>query len=348
MKRQFSQAPAKICTKFLLTLAAVLGFSSLGPAPALAGGVLMDSASPDARQSHLPIYEWRDSASKRPRSIIVLVHGATQEVTCFDQLARRLAKQGFLVCGLDLRGHGQWHFRHIGEGKMEGYTVDYNQSVKDVAHLIDHLQAKYPQAPIFCVGESAGAAVLVNAGVERPDSIKGLVLASVGTRPMVHKLDWVLPDIVKGFKNLTHPLEIKRYVTAYSSDDPRVTKEMNEDPLGRHTMSGKELIATGIFIRTSKGKAKELPSEMPLLILQGTEDQVCSPTSVKAIVRKHPGFDKQLVYLRNCGHVLLGTQFIKPQVSNLVVDWLTKHNETALAAQNAGPLALSKTNPGQL
>ena len=311
-------------------------------------GVLMDSSSLDATQSNLPIYEWRDSTSKKTRSIVITVHGATQEATCFDSLARRLAKQGFLVCSLDMRGHGQWHFRRPSSGAMDGYTVDYNQSVKDVEHLLDHLKAKYPNAPIFCVGESAGAAVLVQASVERPDSVKGLVLASAGTHPMLHKLDWVVPDIVKGFKNLTRPMEIKRYVTAYSSDDPRVTKEMNEDPLGRHTMSGKELIATSLFIRNTSSKAKDLPGDMPLLILQGTEDQICSPTSVKSIVRKHPGFDKQLIFLRNCGHVLLGTRFIKPQVCNIVVDWLTKHNETALAAQNAGPLALSKSAPGQL
>ncbi len=308
----------------------------------------MDSSSLDATQSNLPIYEWRDSASKRTRSIVITVHGATQEATCFDMLARRLVKQGFLVCSMDMRGHGQWHFRRPGAGQMDGYTVDYNQSVKDVEHLVDHMKSKYPNAPIFCIGESAGAAVLVQASAERPDAIKGLVLASPGTHPMLHKLDWILPDIVKGFKNLTRPMEIKRYVTRYSSDDPRVTKEMNEDPLGRHTMSGKELIATSLFIRNTPSKAKELPGEMPLLVLQGTEDQVCSPTSVRDIVRKHPGFDKQLIFLRNCGHVLLGTRFIKPQVCSIVVDWLTKHNETALAAQNAGPLALSKNPDRQL
>ncbi|HEY9684424.1 MAG TPA: alpha/beta fold hydrolase [Oculatellaceae cyanobacterium] len=313
----------------------------------------MDSSSLDATQCNLPIYEWRDTDSKKTKSIVITVHGATQEATCFDSLARRLAKQGFLVCSLDMRGHGRWHFRkqpvQTADGNPgDGYTVDYNQSVKDVEQLVDYLHKKYPKTPIFCVGESAGAAVLVQAGVERPETIKGLVLASPGTHPMVHKLDWLLPDIAKGLKNLTRPMEIKRYVTRYSSDDPRVTKEMNEDPLGRHAMSGKELIATGLFIRSTPSKAKELPGEMPLLILQGTEDQICSPTSVRSIVRRHPGLDKQLIFLRNCGHVILGTRFIKPQISNIVVEWLNKHNDTALASQNAGPLALNKQDPGQL
>jgi alpha-beta hydrolase superfamily lysophospholipase len=308
--------------------------------------VLLDSASSDAVQAKLPLYEWHDSENAKTQSIVVTVHGATQEATCFDKLARNLAKQGFLVCSMDLRGHGLWHFRQHGattraDKSREGFNVDYKQSVVDLEHLLDTLRATHPGAPIFCIGESAGAGVIVKAGIERPDAIKGMVLASAGTHPVLHKLDWVVPDVLKGFKNLAHPLEIKRYITRYSSDDPRVSKEMNDDPLGRHTMSGRELLATSIFIRDTAARAKELPANISLLVLQGTEDHVCSPTSVRAIVRKHPGFDKQLVFLRNCGHVLLGTSFIKPQVNKLVVDWLTRHKDTALAAQSAGPLALN-------
>jgi alpha-beta hydrolase superfamily lysophospholipase len=335
--------------KLLAGLVAATAFISGIMLPAANAQVLLDSASSDAVQSKLPLYEWHDSdaeaQSAGKQSIVVTVHGATQEACCFDKLARNLAKQGFLVCSMDLRGHGLWHFRKGAAARAkkspEGFNCDYKQSVVDLEHLLDTLRASHPGAPIFCIGESAGAGVIVKAGIERPDAIKGMVLASAGTHPVMHKLSVVFPDLLKGFKNIAHPLEIKRYITRYSSDDPRVTKEMNEDPLGRHTMSGRELLATSIFIRDTASRAKELPSNIPLLVLQGTEDQVCSPTSVRAIVGKHPGFDKQLVFLKNCGHVLLGTSFIKPQVNKLVVDWLKQHRDTALAAKSVGPLALN-------
>jgi acylglycerol lipase len=339
--------------KLLSGLVAATAFFS-ATMPAANAQVLLDSASTDAVKSKLPLYEWHDSDAAQPagrQSIVVTVHGATQEACCFDKLARNLAKQGFLVCSMDLRGHGLWHFRKgitaRAEKSPEGFNCDYKQSVVDLEHLLDTLRATHPGSPIFCIGESAGAGVIVKAGIERPDAIKGMVLASAGTHPVMHKLSFVVPDVLKGFKNIAHPLEIKRYITRYSSDDPRVTKEMNDDPLGRHTMSGRELLATSIFIRDTASRAKELPANIPLLVLQGTEDQVCSPTSVRAIVRKHPGFDKQLVFLRNCGHVILGTSFIKPQVNKLVVDWLNKHRDTALAAKSAGALALNTASDTQ-
>lgn len=331
-------------------LAGAIAFFSVGEANAQ---VLLDSASSDAAKAKLPLYEWHDSENAATQSIVVTVHGATQEATCFDKLARNLAKQGFLVCSMDLRGHGLWHFGRRGQNKPdgthpEGFTVDYKQSVVDLEHLLDTLRATHPGAPIFCIGESAGAGVIVKAGIERPSAIKGMVLSSAGTHPVLHKLDWVIPDVLKGFKNFAHPLEIKRYITRYSSDDPRVSKEMNDDPLGRHTMSGKELIATSFFIRDTASRAKELPPDMPLLVLQGTEDHVCSPTSVRAIVRKSRGFDKQLVFIRNCGHVLLGTSFIKPQVNNLVIDWLKRHKDTALTAESSRRLASNQPLSSQV
>ncbi|MGF1957766.1 hypothetical protein ACQUFE_18040, partial [Enterococcus casseliflavus] len=76
------------------------------------------------------------------------------------------------------------------------------------------------------------------------------------------------------------------------------------------------------------------------------EDNICSPTSVKDIIRRVPSIDKQLVFLKNCGHVLLGTSFIKPEVSKLVMDWLSRHTDIALAAR--GKLAQAKSTGGQI
>ena len=316
-------------------LMAVLTIVAL--APSSLAQVVRDDESADAANSKLPLYEWSDSA-KPVKAVVVTVHGATQEAGCFEVLAKQLALQGFLVCSVDLRGHGQWHYKP--DKNMTGYTVDYKQSALDVEHLFDVLHKNHPDLPIYAVGESCGAAVLVSAVSEHPSALKGLVLASVGTHPRHFKPDWVLPDIVKGFKNLSRPMQVTRYIKRYSSDDQRITKEMVDDPLSRRTLSGKEMIATGLFIHTTPERVKKLPEDLPLLMIQGTEDNICSPTSVRQIVKHKPGIDKELVFLRNCGHVLLGTSYVKPHVSKLVVGWLVKHTDTAVA--DAGPVALNK------
>jgi alpha-beta hydrolase superfamily lysophospholipase len=325
--------PAKFC--YALS-ALVISLSLAAPTEATVQMAAATVAVSQSAQSKLPIYVWRDK-SKKLRSIVVTIHGATQQALSFDRLARKLAEKGYLVCSMDLRGHGRWHLHK--SKKEDGYNVDYKESVKDLTKLVQVLQNKRPDLPIFCVGESCGAAVAVDAAKECPQ-IKGMILASVGTHPVLHRYQWVLPDTLKGLANLSHPMRIMRYVARYSSDDPRVSDEMNEDPLGRHTMSGKEILATGLFIRRTPEKAKKLSQDLPMLVIQGTDDNICSPTSVKSIVRKVPAFDKQLVFLKHCGHVLLGTKFIKPEVSKLVMDWLAHHSDMALAAKS--PIALRR------
>ncbi len=119
---------------------------------------------------------------------------------------------------------------------------------------------------------------------------------------------------------------------------------MINDPLSRRALSGIEILATGMFIHTTPQKVHALPEDMPLLVLQGTDDNVCSPTSVKQIITNKTGFDKQLIYLRNCGHVLLGTSYIKPRVSELLLTWLERHNQSTTAGTpgNAVPVALTE------
>jgi len=297
--------------------------------------VVCTEDSEDAANCQLPIYEWSDT-SRHLNGIVVTIHGATQQASSFDTLARQLVGQGFLVCSVDLRGHGKWHFKP--HQFIGGYTVDYKQSSFDLERLFAVLKKDHPDLPIYAIGESCGAAVLVSTAARNPDLCKGIILASVGTHPRHFNPDFIFADAVNIAKHCGRPLLVSKYIKEYSSDDPRIPQEMLSDPLSRRTMSVKELIATVLFIHTTPDNMKKLPVDLPLLMLQGTEDNVCSPTSVKQIVRKKAGEDKQLIFMQDCGHVLLGTKFIKPQVSKIVIGWLTKHKDMVIA-ENAGPVA---------
>jgi len=301
--------------------------------------VVCTEDSEDAVNCELPIYEWSD-ANRHLNGIVVTIHGATQQASSFDTLARQLAGQGFLVCSVDLRGHGKWHYKP--HQFIGGYTVDYKQSSFDLERLFAVLKKDHPDLPIYAIGESCGAAVLVSTAARNPDLCKGIILASVGTHPRHFNPDFIFADAVTIAKHFGRPLLVSKYIKKYSSDDPRIPQEMLADPLSRRTMSVKELIATVLFIHTTPDNMKKLPQDLPLLMLQGTEDNVCSPTSVKQIVRHKAGEDKQLIFMQDCGHVLLGTKFIKPQVSKIVIGWLTKHKDMVIA-ENAGPVASRET-----
>lgn len=323
--------------KTFLAAATVLAAIASTAFSAALASVICTEDSQDATNSELPLYEWSDS-SRHLNGIVVTVHGATQQASSFDTLARQLTAHGFLVCSVDLRGHGKWHF--MPRKFVGGYNCDYKQSCVDLEHLLQVLQKDHPDLPVYAIGESCGAAVIVSTAAKSPSLLKGMVLSSVGTHPRHINPDFILSDAISVLKHCGRPLMVSKYIKRYSSDDERVPQEMLSDPMARRSMSLKELIATALFIHTTPDNVRKLPEDMPLLMLQGTEDNVCSPTSVKQIVRHKAGDDKQLVYMQDCGHVLLGTKFIKPQVSKIVIGWLTKHKDMVIA-QNSGPLASS-------
>lgn len=272
----------------------------------------------------LPVREWLHP-NLRARGVVVLVHGTTQHSGSFESFASYISNLGFKVVSLDMRGHGRWY--HKPEEFLTGGRANYLKSSNDLIVLLTHLRVKYPTLPIYCIGESIGAAVSVRAGSANPDLMDGLILVSPGTRPCLFNPVMVVRDFIKGIKNLNRLLDVTRYITKYSSDDDRVTNEMVTDPLSRTELSGLEILQTGYFISTTPRFAQKLPQHLSVLIVQGTEDRIVRPSTIQKIFKRMPTHDKSLVVLKDCGHVLLGTSFLKPQVVDSISSWLVKQSD---------------------
>jgi len=129
-------------------------------------------------KSEVPVRQWSDN-TVRTKAIVVTVHGAARHSGTFQTLGEDLAQQGYLVLSPDLRGHGQWFY----EAAMPADKIaDYDASTDDLVNLIANAHNAHPQLPIFCIGESAGAAVAIRAGSRAPN-LNGLIISSIGTRP---------------------------------------------------------------------------------------------------------------------------------------------------------------------
>jgi len=277
-----------------------------------------------ANAHKLHIDRWQDK-TKTPRAVVVAVHGTTQHAGSFGVLAQNLASQGFIFIGLDLRGHGErFYTAYPGQPNRR---VDYDKSADDLGSLLKKVHATYPKLPVFCIGESVGAAVTTHCAGRYPGLMDGIILCSPGTRPRNFNPFMVVPDFVKGVSHLDIPMDVSKYIDEYSSDDKRVSDEMISDPLSRIKLTPKEILRTAFFIRTTPKAAKEVSSDVPVLIVQGEEDGIVSRKSTKAILKNLPSEHKELVEFKDAGHVLLGTSFLKPQVVNSVSKWLSDQTE---------------------
>ena len=345
----------KIKRGLLVALALIAGQLSCLP-PAVARVVRQDEGQ-IASDCRVSAYQWNDESSA-PKAIVVIVHGFTQEGKSPEVLARELAAKHYLVLSLDQRGHGRWmhddwSVKSGGKRRRRGCKVDYDDSENDLLRVCRVAKEQYPDLPLFCIGESVGSALVVHAAVDdRSALINGMVLSSPGTRPRLCNWSWVLRDLFSNLFRLEHPVDLSRYIATYASDDPRVCQEMLQNPLDRNAMSSLEIFRTAWFVMQTRAVIKHLDTTMPLLVVQGAEDHILQPNTVQPLVDQVRSKNKQLVVFPQFGHVLVGTSYIRPVVSQAITRWLesqiprTELTVTAQVAHHAQSADCSQSFSG--
>jgi alpha-beta hydrolase superfamily lysophospholipase len=151
----------------LLAVAAVLLVSD---APLHARRALRVSfATADGVTIAASLYE----ASHRPAPAVVLLHMLTRTRRDWDEVAARLASDGFTALAIDLRGHGE------SSAASSDEAASAPAMVKDVMAAVSFLRGRGDVQPdrIGLIGASLGANLAVAAGASNP-SIKTIALLS--------------------------------------------------------------------------------------------------------------------------------------------------------------------------
>ena len=312
---------------------AVLAVTLIGvtfSAPAQAKTV-REALKLNGQRISVPAYAWSDD-SVAPRAVLIALHGSVQHAGSFTALAQKLAPQGVIFYSVDLRGHGVWLSQ---PGKR--LKVDYAASSEDVVVLTEQLRQKHNGLPVFLVGESVGAAVALTALSQKPKLFDGLILASPGARPVVgHNWKATLRSIGQGIKTLGGRIDLSHHLKAIS-DDPRSTDEMLNDPKIRKHASLGDLLHTLNFIKSADTLASKINKNVPVLVIQGNADNIIQSASAEALFAKLATKDKSIMTFPNVGHLLVTTEFMKPEVLTSVEGWLFARTDPA------APIAVTAT-----
>lgn len=267
------------------------------------------------------------------RAVIVAAHGTTQHAGSFQKLAEHLTACGYVLVAVDLRGHGR-HY-HNSAGTQSEREVNYEKSVRDFIRTCKRVRADYPNLPLFCFGESVGASVASKAVASKPGLADGIVLCSTGARPYVLNPTLTVPDFVKGIFQLNEPLDVSRYIAKYSTEDDRVSEEMIGDPLSRVAMTPRELVRTAWFLATTPVSARKIDPSIPVLLIQGSIDNLVAKHGMQEIMKNLRSRKKELVVVPGAGHILMGTSFLKPALVEALLQWLDQHSPVPTPAKQA-------------
>jgi acylglycerol lipase len=250
--------------------------------------------------AHLPLHSWLPDGSVK--AVILAVHGINDYSHAFAGPGEEWAKHGIATYAYDQRG--------FGAAPLPGSWVGTYQLDADLAAIARLLRARYPDVPLYLLGESMGAAVVItaesgSAGAERPQ-VDGIILSAPaiwGRQTMnifLRAVLWTVDHIAPQWTLTGESLKVQ------PTDNIEIWRELSRDPL----VIKKTRVATiaGLVDLMSDAFAAAPLLRQRMLLLYGAHDQVVPSEPMKAFIAALPPVApgrRVLAYYDNGYHMLL-------------------------------------------
>jgi alpha-beta hydrolase superfamily lysophospholipase len=115
--------------------------------------------------------QWHGDAARKPLGIILALHGFNDHSGGLALPGSGLSRRGFRVYAYDQRGFGKTPQRGIWPGT--------EQLIGDLKAAVRLLKQRFPDLPIYLLGESMGGSVMMAAAVEPdPPPVDGMILVA--------------------------------------------------------------------------------------------------------------------------------------------------------------------------
>ncbi|MCR4563721.1 MAG: lysophospholipase [Clostridiales bacterium] len=98
---------------------------------------------------------WQDDSVK-PKAVVQIAHGMAEHIDRYDDFARFLVSNGYVVCGNDHLGHG----KSVNTPYDLGYFAEYDgdKRLVDDMHILSKIMKKrFPSVPYILFGHSMGS-----------------------------------------------------------------------------------------------------------------------------------------------------------------------------------------------
>jgi alpha-beta hydrolase superfamily lysophospholipase len=301
------------------------------PAATLAAPIREDNPEV-GKKLNLPIYSWRDP-DQRQKGILVAVHGLTFYAQAFEDFARYIAAQGYTFYAADMRGFGRWK---TDSAQFNGDSkIHFSQTKEDLLRLTDTLRRENPDAKIYALGESLGANFAIWLASSKPELVNGVIVSGPCYKRWLHpRVRWT-KDFVTTFWRPEQEMNLEPYINPYLSTDRKLTTECLRDPMIMRKMSPVDLFKTDITNRETLQYVGNLPEKMPMLIIAGEKDAVFKSKFIPELVGFMGTKRTEVNILEGKGHLLLEHQSVKPDIAELVGDWLSTNTRRLLIDDDA-------------
>lgn len=264
----------------------------------------------DTGKFRLRTFFWSPS---EPKAVIALVHGLGEHAGRYEHLGQYFSSRGVAVVAMDHRGHGT-------TPGTKGHCGTMNSFYKTIDALLDLVQTRFPNIPVFLYGHSMGGNVTLNYALTQSPAVNGVIATGAWIRLKEEPsklLVLAAKTLSRLFPTLTQATGLD---PAKISRDPEVVKAYVNDPLVHDRIS----LRTGYALIQGANHLKEFTGapDFPVLIMHGSADQITLAAGSKNLAEQMEG---QVFYKEwdGCLHEI-HNEPEKEQVFDYILAWVGK------------------------
>lgn len=257
---------------------------------------------------------------RRDRAVIVNLHGLGDHSGLYPNLASHFPARGIPVYAYDMRGNG----RSPGQ---RAYVSGWREYREDLHAFLDLVRKSEAQVPLFLLGNSLGALVVLDYAMKYPAGLAGIIgaappLGELGVPPLLMAVGRILSRVLPRFS-----LNVGMDLSGLARD-PAVVETVLADPLfHRRGTARLSTEVTAAIARVQEGAAD---LSVPLLILHGSDDRMVPPDGSRRFFAKVREADRQFREYPGTYHGLFADLNYR-QVLRDLEQWIEAHLSARVA-----------------
>jgi alpha-beta hydrolase superfamily lysophospholipase len=226
-------------------------------------------------QASLPRRAWLPEVP--PRAVILAVHGFNDYSNAFTEFGEFMAEQGTAVHAYDQRG--------FGGNPAAGLWPGTPALIEDLELERARIAELHPDRPVYIVGESMGAAVVI-AAVTSGAALEadGFILTAPAVwggdqlNPFYRATLWVMSRLAPGLKLTGRSLGVM------ASDNVDALRALSADPLFIKQTRVDAIAGLVQLMDTAYAAADAFPG--PVLVMVGEHDEIVPPGAQTAMIER--------------------------------------------------------------